>query len=368
MSEKARPLPSDTCAALESVRVPSNFGLLFHRYLGYSGSREDLQHWAGVERNEEGLWETLERESGRIFRRQGDSSTHEALKQQHERYDHILDLRRQRWGAGTGRRVEATVAWRLLIGLSAPSLLNNGVTLHRLFGFPYLPASGIKGLLRRFRLTEIAEQVGVRPLSPGRIEEREGEPTPWQQLDDLLLKPEPETDDEQAQMEKSFERLREDMGEVAERLREERREEDGELEAKPFGGVTCGLGDLRDLSTSYRRAFGSPDRQGRVHFFDGLPETLIVDGQSLLERDVVTPHYTPYYTGDEPPADYHDPVPVPMLAVRQGTTIVFRLACPDKQLLDEVQGWLKRAVELWGVGARTHAGYGELNVQESDAA
>jgi len=367
MSDRTRPLPGDTSDALESARLPSNFGLFFHRYLGYFRSEEDLANWAGIERNEQDLWKTLEDISGMIFRRKGDYSTHKALQQQHARYDHILDLRRQRWGVGTGCHIEAEVAWRLLIGLSAPSVLNNGITLHPLFGFPYLPASGIKGLLRRFRRTEIAEEVGVRPLAPRKIEERDGD-TPWQQLEDLLLMPEPETSEEQAQMEERFKRLREDMDEVVERLREERRDEDGNLETEPFGGVTCGLDGLRDLSTSYRRAFGSPNRQGRVHILDALPETLMVDGKSLLERDVVTPHYREYYTGDEPPADYHDPVPVQMLAVRQGTTFVFRMTCPDEQLLSEVQGWLERAVERWGAGARTQAGYGELIAQESDAA
>jgi CRISPR/Cas system CMR subunit Cmr6 (Cas7 group RAMP superfamily) len=33
-----------------------------------------------------------------------------------------------------------------------------------------------------------------------------------------------------------------------------------------------------------------------------------------------------------------------------------------------VHGWLEAAVELWGVGARTRAGYGELIVDDSDVA
>lgn len=377
MPERTRPLPSDTLDALESARLPSNFGLFFHRYLGYLTPEEDLENWAGPERNETELWKTLENISRKIYRQTGEHSTQKALDQQHERYDHILELRRQRWGSGTGRSIKANVAWRLLIGLSAPSVLNNGITLHPLFGFPYLPESGVKGLVRRFRLTRIAEQVGVRPLSPGRIDERGDQPTPWQQLNDLLLRPDPETRDEREQMEEDFEQLRENMDEVMERLREERREEEdreeeGQVEGdheegELFGGITCDLSDLRELATSYRRAFGSPEQKGRVNFFDVLPGKLIVEGKSLLERDVVTPHYKPYYTGDEPPADYHDPVPVQMLAVREGVPFVFRMTCPDKQLLSVVHGWLEEAIEFWGAGARTRAGYGELSVQDSHA-
>ena len=361
----SRPLPRDTNEVLKRFGTPSNFGLAFQRYLALSNT--GLKNWTGGD-SEVGLWKELENEARKIFADNGDGATEKALNQQHARYNRILDLRRQRWGAESGCRIEAEVAWRLLVGLSAPSVLNNGITLHPTFGFPYLPASGTKGLLRHFRLTEIAEKVGVRPLSPGHINERDAERTPWQQLDDLLLTPEPETSDEQAQMEKEFERLREDMNDVVERLREEHRDEDGGLETEPFGGITCELEDLRELATGYRRAFGSPDRQGRVHVFDALPATLMMDGKSLLERDVVTPHYKEYYTGDEPPADYHDPVPVQMLAVRRGTTFVFRMTCPDGSLLSEVRGWLKRAIEFWGAGARTHAGYGELIVDETDAA
>lgn len=375
-----RPLPSDTRDTLEEAGTPSNFGLAFHRYLEFPGVEEDLQNWVGAERNEEDQWQELQEQSREIFSRDGECSTEKALEQLHARYDHILELRQRRWGPGTGRSIKAEVAWRLLIGLSAPSVLNNGITLHPLFGFPYLPERGIKGLLRHFRLTRIAEKVGVRPLFPGRIEERKDQLTPWEKLEDLLLRPDPETNDERKQMEEDFERLREDMDDVMDRLREERQEEkrsgeESQVEEDPvegelFGGITCELKDLRDLATSYRRAFGSPNQRGRVNFFDALPTRLMIDGQSLLERDVVTPHNREYHTEGEPPADYHDPVPVQMLAVRQGVSFVFRMTCRgrDAQLLDEVHGWLEDAIEFWGAGARTRAGYGELIVDDSDEA
>jgi CRISPR-associated protein Cmr6 len=370
MSAKERPLPCDTQNVLEDFGVPSNFGLAFHRYPAHPDTNP--QHWTGTETEEE-MWKDLAGQAHKIFARSRDDSapdrtTQAALDQQHARYDRILEMRRQRWEPGSGRKLGRKVAWRLLIGLSAPSVLNNGITLHPLFGFPYLPASGLKGLLRHFRLTEIAEEVGVRPLSAGRLAEREKERTPWQQLDDLLLMPDPETDEERERIEKNFERLREDMEAVVERLREERRSEDSEYEAEALTGVTCGLDPLREHAEAYRRAFGSPDQRGRVNFFDVLPGKLMVDGQSLLERDIVTPHNREYHTEGEPPADYHDPVPVQMLAVRRGATFVFRMTCPDSDLLAEVRGWLERAVAFWGTGAKTRSGYGELIAQDPDAA
>ena len=150
MSDRTRPLPGDTSDALESARLPSNFGLFFHRYLGYFRSEKDLANWAGIERNEQDLWRTLGKMSRRIFRRKGDYSTHKALQQQHARYDHILNLRRQRWGVGTGCHIEAEVAWRLLIGLSALSVLNNGITFTRFLAFRTCPPVALRDCFDAF--------------------------------------------------------------------------------------------------------------------------------------------------------------------------------------------------------------------------
>ena len=44
--------------------------------------------------------------------------------------------------------------WRLLVGIGTASVLNTGMTLHPVYGIPYIPGSGIKGMLRTFILTE----------------------------------------------------------------------------------------------------------------------------------------------------------------------------------------------------------------------
>ena len=43
---------------------------------------------------------------------------------------------------------EATTDSRLIIGLGGTSVIETGMTLHPLYGFPYLPGSGLKGLAR----------------------------------------------------------------------------------------------------------------------------------------------------------------------------------------------------------------------------
>ena len=47
--------------------------------------------------------------------------------------------------------------WRLAVGMGHPSVYENGLTLHFLFGLPYLPGSGIKGMLRNTIIVEAFE-------------------------------------------------------------------------------------------------------------------------------------------------------------------------------------------------------------------
>lgn len=52
---------------------------------------------------------------------------------------------------------EATTDSRLIIGLGGTSVIETGMTLHPLYGFPYLPGSGLKGLARAY--AEIVEDL-----------------------------------------------------------------------------------------------------------------------------------------------------------------------------------------------------------------
>ena len=49
-----------------------------------------------------------------------------------------------------GESFELTSDTRLIIGLGGTSVIETGMTLHPLYGFPYLPASGLKGLARAY--------------------------------------------------------------------------------------------------------------------------------------------------------------------------------------------------------------------------
>jgi len=162
-------------------------------------------------------------------------------------------------------------ASRVIVGLGAESVLETSIRLHRVYGFPILPGSALKGLTRAY-----AELV-------------------------------------------------------------EGKNESDSLFANIFGK-------------------SSPEAQaGKVIFFDAIPAN---PANLRLELDVMNPHYAPYYRGTEPPADYHNPVPVFFLTIGPGSEFLFAVASREEHLAEKAREWLTKALTEMGVGAKTVAGYG----------
>lgn len=101
---------------------------------------------------------------------------------------------------------------------------------------------------------------------------------------------------------------------------------------------------------------------GNVIFFDALPTKRV-----LLEEDVMTPHYTPYYQKGNDPGDWYDPVPIPFLTVADGQIFQFavvpRSPRSNPQSIQDakkVMEWLEQALACIGAGAKTAVGYGRF--------
>ncbi len=167
----------------------------------------------------------------------------------------------------------ATSESRLIIGLGGTSVIETGMTLHPLYGFPYLPGSGLKGLARAY-----AEIVEVAP--------------------------------------------KEELLEI-------------------FGSEDK---DPHNVANN---------RQGKVFFMDGLPLSF-----PKLELDIMNPHYSEYYQGNKPPADYLNPVPVTFLAVAAGQKFSFAVYSRDKSLTEKAKAWLIGGLTELGAGGKTNVGYG----------
>ena len=109
------------------------------------------------------------------------------------------------------------------------------------------------------------------------------------------------------------------------------------------------------------------DQAGQLIFFDAVPIEPV-----NLTTDIMTPHYGDWYAeGDKIsglddhkriPADWHEPVPIPFLAVKKAkflVTVVARDKDNDKEARLALQE-LVQALQWLGAGAKTAAGYGHL--------
>ena len=127
------------------------------------------------------------------------------------------------------------------------------------------------------------------------------------------------------------------------------------------------------------RLFGGPEHgAGCIAFLDALPLEPVT-----LTAEQITNHYGGYYQNIDParpatsrndmhqPADWHEPVPVTLLAVEAGFSrplpfqfaiLPLRGATADD--MKNAQQWLTRGLEIYGVGARTTLGFGRF---ESEA-
>ena len=186
------------------------------------------------------------------------------------------------------RTIEYKTETRLLAGLGYKNGAEVGLTIHPLYGFPYLPGSSVKGLVRAW-----AAQQGADAAAMTRI----------------------------------------------------------------FGSANPSEGH-EDMH-----------QQGAVHFYDALPSEW-----PRLELDVMTPHFGPYYQDParNPPAVWHDPVPVVFLAVAPNVSFRFLLVAHPGAYgarpsdLDLAAEWLGEALAWFGAGGKTGAGFGRFRTDAFD--
>jgi CRISPR-associated protein Cmr6 len=344
------PLPTEVSHVIAASRA-ENFGLLFHRLLRYPAE------WQLEGKQKSDTWDTMVKSAQWIYQQLESASDPRLLQSILGRFS-LLEQAYGRQGYCFSR-LEARVVWRLTIGLGTASTLDTGLALHRIYGIPYIPGSAVKGLTRAYCLTQIANALGVPRMRSDQIKKWEDNklgPTPWQRLELLLMtrqRNKPES------IHKELERRWKSLVRGLELLQQSGML--GNIKIEEIQRIN--LDDLNRLYVApFSRIFGSTNAQGEVLFFDAFPMSLMINGQPILELDIINPHYGPYYTDTDgqPPADWHDPRPVNFLALRKDTRFIFTLACRDKDLLNQAKSWLRSASQEFGIGAKTRAGYGEL--------
>ena len=224
---------------------------------------------------------------------------------------------------------------RLAIGLGNASVFETGITLHHVWGFPYIPASSIKGAVRSWIIQSC-------------FKEKEEEAIADRSFCDLFGCP--------------SELIVED--EKGDRVKKIYSENGKTLESYPRSYYR--INDTEKLGG---------ERRGSLLFFDAFPTHA-----PQIKEDIMNPHYPKYYTGGEAPADYQSPVPIPFLTV-ENTTFQFLLGFKplpgmekatasgpiakqlgandgELSLLEVGKRWLIKALTEHGIGAKTAVGYG----------
>jgi CRISPR type III-B/RAMP module RAMP protein Cmr6 len=197
--------------------------------------------------------------------------------------------------------------WRLSLGLGGTSVYETGLTLHHVYGIPFIPASAVKGIVRSYVATGIYN------------------------------------DEVEALSKQDFCDVFGCNGEGV--LGEEK---------KPFKSFykkeTEHLKNEEDLGT----------RQGKVLFFDVFPQSTI-----KLEADIMNVHYPEWYKdGKTPPGDSQSPIPIPFLTIGKDTKFQFVVGVKRDEylpILEKVKFWLENALKEKGIGAKTAVGYGYMS-------
>lgn len=127
----------------------------------------------------------------------------------------------------------------------------------------------------------------------------------------------------------------------------------------------------RKGETYYNLIFGDTDNAGYITFFDALYQPGSGVDHQALYPDVITVHHKDYYQDARRagPSDTNDPNPVPFLSATG--TYLFALAAPafstNTRWLDLTFHILEKALDQFGIGAKTSSGYGRMEFLDPPA-
>lgn len=226
---------------------------------------------------------------------------------------------------------QATCQWRLVIGLGASHPQETSMTLHHIYGIPYIPGSAVKGVTRHWFILKEFDYLGIEDLAQINC------------LEKIL---------EIADVENRDEKKRDDKLPKDEFNKKFSVKKNGKV-IQPNDTLYEFLKTKQNIIKEFQNIFGTQNKKGKAIFFDAFPSDKI-----NLKIDIMNPHYPDYYGGETiPPADWQNPRPIKFLTVEK-TKFHFWLASRDADLLEKAENLLKSALKKYGIGAKTSLGYG----------
>jgi CRISPR type III-B/RAMP module RAMP protein Cmr6 len=193
---------------------------------------------------------------------------------------------------------------RIIVGLGSENVLEAGITLHHIYGMPWIPGSALKGLAAHFC---------------SRV---------WGSVEPKFAKP-------------------------------------SDSDNKQYRKWLQGEGE-KPQENYHRLLFGTTDDGGCVIFHDGwfVPDS----DPSPLRMDVMTPHHLEWLDGKVAPTDFDSPTPVPFLSVSGSFTFAVSWNSHATPESARWCGWagclLREALFQWGIGGKTSSGYGLFDEQK----
>ena len=261
-----------------------NINLLFSKFIPESLSKDEDKQ------NKDKYLQLVIKEFENLKRNW--QSFFDSVKKRNERF--LEDLRNCGFNV---KPLTALCPWRLVIGLGAAHPQETSMTLHHIYGIPYIPGCAVKGITKHWTVLKLAEE----------------------------------------KAKKDKENFEESLKSVSDAL------DNGAYIERNVDSV-----DFKDLI----EIFGTQKQAGKVIFMDAYP----VDNINL-KIDIMNVHYPEYYSGDKPPADWQNPNPIKFLTVEK-TKFQFCLLSRENNLLDIAERLLKEALKEHGIGAKTALGYG----------
>jgi CRISPR-associated protein Cmr6 len=249
---------------------------------------------------------------------------------------------------GKNRKITLSPQWRLILGIGGESVYETNMTLHHLYGMPYLPSSSIKGVLRSWVISQVFAQSDNVPNNEKKFPliNAEARAIRTNQLFCTIFG-------------------------CPEKVKTVKFDNAGNPIKK----------NNEYQTTEEERSALNTESQGIVTFFDGLPTVAPV-----IKTDVMNVHYKDWYKelGYQAPTDTQRTNPIHFLTVSNDNNLAFTTHIAvqkdklklkdisndymlfikdtdmtgDTSLLDLVAYWLKNALTHHGIGAKTAVGYG----------
>jgi CRISPR-associated protein Cmr6 len=250
--------------------------------------------------------------------------------------------------------LELKTGYRLAVGLGLPSFFENGLTLHHIYGSPYIPGSSVKGLVRFTFLSYILSLFPfeeIEELENLKLEADTEEIIHFEDLEKLTAKGfklVKELDNALTESGTSEEFLNKLPQEIKDKNPREK---------------------LEKIYNLFKELFGNLNYRGRDIFADAYAT------EWKFKTDIMNPHFQEYYGSHKKDredkdiglylvGDWHNPVPIYFLTVEnakftflykvQVKSPVFEGICLNKL----VAGLLKNGLTLLGIGGKKGKGYG----------